>query len=143
MKFAAILCVSVCSLLSVASAPVKEPKTDKELLQGTWSLIKIEVDGNELKELPKLTLIFKDDKVTVTREGVKDKHGPFKLDAEKKVKEIDLTTTEDNQTVLCIYKLDGDKLTMCIADAPGSARPTEFKSGPRILLVDLKRVKTE
>jgi uncharacterized protein (TIGR03067 family) len=36
---------------------------------------------------------------------------------------------DPGNTFLAIYKLEGDRLTFCAADA-GQERPTEFRSGP-------------
>ena len=47
----------------------------------------------------------------------------------------------DVQTSLGIYRLDGDRLTLCVDD--GTDQPTEFKSaeGTRTILFRLKREK--
>ena len=50
-----------------------------------------------------------------------------------------------DKTMKGIYKLDGDKLTICYAYDPDSARPTEFKTSPdaRAYLYELERVKKD
>src|SRR5206468_7845297 len=56
------------------------------------------------------------------------KEGTIKLDATKKPKQMDATSTEE-KVMLGIYKLDGDRYKVCFAPT-GKPRPSEFASKP-------------
>jgi uncharacterized protein (TIGR03067 family) len=71
-----------------------------------------------------------------------------KLDSKAQpVPAIDLMITEApddsaGMTALAIYKLDGDKLTLCISHPGSTTRPTEFKRvEAEVYLIELKRAK--
>jgi uncharacterized protein (TIGR03067 family) len=70
-----------------------------------------------------------------------DNEANYKLDETKKPKEM--TVTHDGKTMLGIYKLEGDKLTVCIANEDDNTRPTEFvsKDGTQTMLIVMKREK--
>jgi len=75
----------------------------------------------------------------------------FQLDPEKKPKQFDATGKSAPEGfppigMMGIYKLEGDKLTLCYAPLRKDARrPTEFKTveGRREALVVLERVKVK
>jgi uncharacterized protein (TIGR03067 family) len=130
-------------LLSLTlAAPIPETKDDQKALQGTWVVVTAEMDGKEFKPALKATMTFKDDKVTVlTAEGRKTE-GTFKLDTAAKPRTLDLIPNDkDRPPGLAVYQLDGDKLKLCMVEKPGGKRPTEFKSGPDVILLELKREK--
>ena len=87
------------------------------------------------KNIP-IVVEFKDNVANIlvtAQEGDLKIKGEIKLDQTKTPKEWDWTKfeTPDGRDVkdnLAIYKLDGDKLTMC-SGGPGNPRPTEFKDG--------------
>jgi uncharacterized protein (TIGR03067 family) len=116
-------------------------KGDREKIQGTWVVESIKMGGKDLPEEQTrgFKMVFDGDKVSITLDG-KVKEGTFKLDPSKKPKEIDVVIKDAPKTGEGIYKLEGDKLTLCIDDA-GNQRPTEFASeeGTRHGLVVLKR----
>ncbi|HEV3163008.1 MAG TPA: DUF5004 domain-containing protein [Isosphaeraceae bacterium] len=104
-----------------------DAKKDQEKLQGTWTMSKLERDGEDLlQQAGAVEVVFKDD--TYKNDFVAAK---FKLDPSKTPKAIDVTYTEGNavgQTFKGIYKLDGDTLTICRANDEKADRPTEFTS---------------
>jgi uncharacterized protein (TIGR03067 family) len=65
----------------------------------------------------------------------------FKIDSTKNPKHLDLTPTKKGATSgwQGIYKIEGDKLTFCRPQATGGERPTEFKGGDGIFLMECKR----
>ena len=75
----------------------------------------------------------------------------FKLDPAKTPKEIDITSLDGREketTAASIYKLEKDRLTICIPHLveDRTIRPKEFKAGTidgPILLMTLERVKSK
>jgi uncharacterized protein (TIGR03067 family) len=107
--------------------PAKEkPKSDKELIQGTWIPVSGEQNGEKLAEekYKEGKIVFTDDKVALQiLEMGQAREGTFTIDPDKKPKEINLTF--GNATRMGIYKLEGAKLTLVMSER---GRPTEFDS---------------
>jgi uncharacterized protein (TIGR03067 family) len=125
-----VLCV-----LAWTCQAADDKKSDKDNLQGTWVHILSEQGGLKAKPLKGLMdplLTFKGDTFTMTdHQGEKEGEGTFKLDENKKPKEIDLVVPkQDNpketETVKGIYQLDGDTLKLAHPTTPGGPRPTSF-----------------
>ncbi|MFT3880498.1 MAG: TIGR03067 domain-containing protein [Gemmatales bacterium] len=92
-----------------------------------------------------MSLTMKDGHYTVMVGQGKDE-GTVKLDSSKTPKTMDITGTDGpnkGKTMLAIYKLDGDSLSICY-DLSGKAYPTEFKTKPdtKLFLVEYKRDKS-
>ncbi len=122
-------------LLLAADAPADATKKDLEKFQGTWELVPPENDVNAVI----LKVEFKDDKVRVIYPDGGELKGTFKLDATTDPKLIDFSL-KDRGEFEGIYKLDGDRITVCASDPCTKQRPSEFsKDGKNT--VTLKRVK--
>ncbi len=112
-----------------------EVKKDEDRLQGTWKVTSIENDGNKVdpKEFANWKLVIAGDKMTaLDSNDVMDEH-TFKLDAAAKPAAIDLTllTGESKgKTMQGIYRIEGDTLTVCVAEPGKKDRPREFRSEP-------------
>ena len=118
--------------------------------------MEVEVKGKKAAkddaEVKTMRFVIKDDGITLpspTGDG-KDRKKTFKVDPTKSPKEIDITSLdgqEKDQTAACIYKLDKDRLTICIPyfTKDPSIRPKEFKAGADdgIMLITLERVKAK
>lgn len=125
-------CGVIC-LLGFLPLATADDAADAELkkLEGTWQLISAITDG---KPTP-------DDFVTKVQVIIKDGKHTVRIDGETAAKEIPVTvdpktdpisttdTLPDGRTILGIYKLEGDKLTSCVAK-PGQDRPKSFASEP-------------
>ena len=123
--------------------PAKEPPS----LVGEWLGESGVRGGKPDNPPPGTTLTFTADGKVLFREG-KDgsaEDGTYKADPKKTPAEIDITPPKDEKapTLLGIYKIEGDTLTMCFA--MGGERPKEFASpaGSDVMLITCKRAKKE
>ncbi len=113
-----------------------EPVDDQAKFQGSWRVQSLVVGGQTVKDT-NVVLTFAGDRLT-RKAGDAMAEATFKLDPAKDPKTIDFRP-EGGATVLGIYKLDGDTLTMCV----GEERPAQFASvaGSKTGLMVLKREK--
>jgi uncharacterized protein (TIGR03067 family) len=100
-------------------------------LQGVWMLTKNEVQGRALPEdqikAANITLTIKDN--TYRRRD----QGTLKVDPTKTPKHLDLMVEDGNfkgKTLLCIYSVAGDTLTICQGLPSKGERPMDFKTTP-------------
>ncbi len=124
----------------------KQIKPDIEILQGTWSITELEVDGNKMPDsmLGGSQITVKRSKFDTVSMGA-SYSGVLTLDESAKPKTFDLKFTdgpEKGNTNLGIYELSGDTWTLCLATR-GKVRPNTFatKPGTGIALETLKRGK--
>ena len=117
-----------------------EAKTD-----GTWVASEAEMAGKKWskKAFENLKLTLKDEEYEVVAESP-DK-GTIKYNKTADPKEMDIKGVEGpnkGKTILAIYELKDDKLTICY-DLSGKSRPTEFKTQPKtkLFLVTYERKK--
>ena len=102
---------------------------DLKQLQGRWSIVSLEVDGASVSSSEAAQIAIDGDSFTTSGMG-DDYSGKVTIDA--RAKTIDLTFEtgpEKGNRNLGIYKLDGDRWTMCLATR-GDVRPSEFATRP-------------
>lgn len=134
-------------LALAAGAPGKDTKEPPSIV-GEWVGEKAVAGGKE-QPVPDggITFIFTADGKLTVMEGKRDKNdtGTYKADAKKEPAEIDIIPPEDKKepTVLGIYKLDGDTLTLAFGRGKEKSRPTKFESpvGADTIVITLKRAK--
>jgi uncharacterized protein (TIGR03067 family) len=126
--------VFVCLLiLACAQAGDQDAlKIEIELLRGTWT-VDVPAGGDKVKGQ---FAIYGDESFELNLGG-NHVNGARKIDPSKNPKEITLTLDGSNQSLLGIYKLEGDTLTLCL----GEKRPTDFKAKEGVTLWVLKREK--
>jgi uncharacterized protein (TIGR03067 family) len=143
--------------LVVLTAPVSLIAADddvrKELdaLKGTWKTVSAEAGGNPFPKagIPRFTWIITDDGKTTARLPQGDFPVILTVDPNKDPKclmNLHQSGNDKGKRQYGIYKLDGDKLTICVTP-PGAdeeSRPKEFttKDTPNVLIV-LERLKEE
>jgi uncharacterized protein (TIGR03067 family) len=128
----------------VSTADEKALKAELAKLEGTWQLVSAVKDGKETPDdvVKKVRVVIKGGKHTVyVGDEVAAKEIPFTIDPTKDPKTV-VDTLPDGREIKGIYKLDGDTLTSCVAEA-GKDRPAEFasKAGSGHTLRVFKRVK--
>jgi len=134
----ALLALTVCAY---AEQDV-DVKTDLNLLQGTWKVLTLEVDGKAQppEKSPK--------QITIAGSQLKG-IGPemtIKLDPSKKPKWVDLNFKKGDKDypIRAIYEVAGDDLTISMPLAiPGqqfeNTRPDRLESGKTVALFKAKR----
>jgi uncharacterized protein (TIGR03067 family) len=98
---------------------------DTRALQGTWISESFEAKGAQ-KNSRSVTLTFEGERLLMKIDGNSFDLG-YELDVESVPKRLDIInkrTRIDGSQNLGIYKLDGDRLTICHG---GSARPDKFE----------------
>jgi RNA polymerase sigma factor (sigma-70 family) len=112
-----------------------KPKTDQELLQGTWKSTKVLFAGQEMPL--GMEVSFAGDDVTI-RAGEALREDSFRLNPEKQPKEIDFIAAQGNVQP-GIYRLEGQRLQISL-NMEGQERPTDF-TGERFFYYEFQRAK--
>jgi uncharacterized protein (TIGR03067 family) len=136
--------LGVAFLLATANQP---PRTDLDKLQGTWLLVAMESEGENVpaEDFKDYKSVYEENRLTLLAGDRVRRRGLVTLDPSRKIKAIN-TWDQDgpyaDRTVPGIYELDGDTLKLCFA-RPGEERPKEFttKSGTGFLFCVYKRQK--
>jgi uncharacterized protein (TIGR03067 family) len=129
-------------LISVGRADDKDViKRDKQELQGVWVPVKVEMGGQvmdkeEIKKQFKLGI--DGDKLVTPGAEAKDAiySGPLNLQVDGKLRRITIVGSSpgpggEELKQHGIYKIDGDKLTLCLnVDCTSDTKPNEFESKP-------------
>jgi uncharacterized protein (TIGR03067 family) len=142
----------VVGLLATGIVGADAAKDELAKLQGDWSLVRLQEDGKSMPNPEVNKVMIKGNRLTVVLKRPdskkEERHSvKIKLDPTRKPKAIDLTAEDGpdkGQTILGIYELRADTLTICSADPPKSkGRPKEFtaKQGSGRALMVLKRSK--
>jgi uncharacterized protein (TIGR03067 family) len=123
--------IALCFLVAADPAP-EVVKKDVAQLQGTWSMVSGERDGEAVpaEYLKEFKRVAKDDVTTVTLGETVFLKAKFTLDPSKKPKTIDYTLLDGpakGKKQLGIYEIDGDTMKFCFA-SPDQERPKEFST---------------
>src|SRR5262245_57706066 len=146
MRAATLILALTVPLLAHADAPTDAAKAKaQKLLDGTWAVVAvsyIEVDIDK-KDLAGRTVTFKGDHYSISTEDGVVAEWKVTFEPGKKPKWITLTPLGKTAPArVGIYELKGDTLKLAMASAKRKeGRPKEFKAGPGVNFVTLKRVK--
>jgi uncharacterized protein (TIGR03067 family) len=107
--------------------------TDLDKLQGTWTVAALEVYGEPVpaKAYPKARIVIEGDRFTSLDMGLAYE-GTMVVDQTRKPKAFDIVIAGGHAAGtrnLGIYKLQGDRWTICLATR-GTERPTTFATSP-------------
>lgn len=130
-----------------------KPKQDKDLIQGTWKVAKVEAEGQDQSDKPREAKFFMQSTWTITEGKIVIKSESniaevqFKLDPSAKPKAIDCTMTAvpnkeiEGKTFKGIYSLEGNTLKIHLPNDAGANRPTELETqrGGMSMMLVLKR----
>jgi uncharacterized protein (TIGR03067 family) len=126
--------VSLISVMSLGADLSRQDiiRKDMEQLQGEWTMIAGERDGEQLPEkiLKTGKRVANGDLTIISVNGTTMMKGTFTIDPTHSPKTIDYVLTEGRnkgKTQLGIYEFDGDTLKFCVA-AVGLERPTAFEA---------------
>ena len=139
----AMLAVGVVMAAGVAFADDKKAD-DKKPLEGKWVIESVTRDGKADDAMKGAVREQAGDKYTIT--PPKDSKAPttegtFTVDAEKKTIDMKPSSgTFKGKTLLGIYKLDGDTLTVSFA-ADERPKDYESKEGSKVVVAVMKKAK--
>jgi uncharacterized protein (TIGR03067 family) len=142
----ALTFVSLALLYANADEQNKDAKKspDQEQMQGKWKVVRYESTGRPGQAEYKEPDTISGDKWLRPMRTTDEYQ--LKLDPTKEPKWVDLSAKRlGEKTLKGIYKIDGNKLTICYAYDPELPRPAEFKTttDKRGYLYVLERVKKE
>lgn len=131
MKMHLLSFLTALAFAGVITADETAVKDDWKQLEGAWQLVSAVKDGQETAPdvVKKIRVVIRDGKHTVyfgDEPAVKEI--PFTVNPATTPKST-VDTLPDGKQIRGIYKIEGDKLISCVAEADKPA-PTEFASKP-------------
>jgi uncharacterized protein (TIGR03067 family) len=139
-----ILIVAAC--LVAADSGDETTKADIAKWQGAWQATSMLSDGKSMsdEQLKKIKLMVSGTDYHF-QNGSFNERGRYKFDVAKSPKQLDIIVgdgADKGKVYQVIYKVDGDRLTICLEKA-NSRRPTEFTgaAGSGCVLEEWQRVK--
>ena len=147
MKLHVLMVLTAGLLLTTGSLADDPVKNDRARLQGTWSIVSLEVNGKaeDVSKLQEARLRIEGERYSF-KLGDMRLEMTHKVDPGKKPKPLDLTVTEGptkGKTYRAIYELTQDTLKICRHVEPDKERPTAFASRPDsgLMVIVWKRAK--
>ena len=150
LLFVGALLTAIGTIAAADDAKDEAIEKDRKLIEGTWRIVALEVNGNKAMEedAKKLTVVNGSDGTWSLRsEGNEISKGTSTFDPTNKPKTIDFTPTEGEgkgNQYLGIYEMGENTRKLCFAP-PGRERPTQFSSTPgsEHILVTYEREKVK
>jgi uncharacterized protein (TIGR03067 family) len=138
---AIIVFLVIAAMIGVAAGGEKTAaKIEGTWIYTTWAGKKLTDEDSAKLSLVK---VFKDGKYTVSVEGKTVESGTYTVDESKKPATIDLARGygEERKTLVGIYKIEGDTLTMVRGVISSKDRPKSFDDEGKGLIDVFKRRK--
>jgi len=135
MNSAALL---VLSALLFPSMQAGEERADLDRLQGQWTLVETADAQRVDRGADDIRMVITNKTITMLFGRLETNRGTLVIGQAKGFGTIDMKFAND-RTVLGIYELAGDVLTICVADA-GNSRPERLAPTRRQWLEKWKRV---
>jgi uncharacterized protein (TIGR03067 family) len=141
---------SVLTILTLAAIAAEEPakKDEAQAFQGTWAVVSMSMGGKPIPEaaIKNLRCKFEEKAYNNTVAGEVVEEGTYAIDPAKSPKTVEFVIKkghDQGKTQLGIYKIDGEKVTLVLAQPGATTRPDSFKieAGGPVLEVILERVK--
>lgn len=123
--------VVVAGLLVAADDATKAPQSSHDKVQGTWTIVTLEMPGKKEDPPRGARLSFEGDKFII-RMGPRAIRATFKIDDSKSPAHIDILVSKDDdspykgKTAHGIVEVEGDTLKWCSFEPGDAGRPKEF-----------------
>jgi uncharacterized protein (TIGR03067 family) len=131
---ARLLVILTAGFLLGAATAQDGGTTDKDKLQGTWTVVSAEQDGKPANKAKGNTFTFAAEKVTFSQP--KKTEAIYELDSTQKPKHLTIKVKLEIEgigpvegVIRGIYQLEGDTLKICIGGRDAQ-RPLEFATKP-------------
>jgi uncharacterized protein (TIGR03067 family) len=127
--------VAVCAVFATTAAISQEKEKppaipDLERIRGAWRVISAEDEGVLRPKLVGRLDLYDTSKLhCITPQGVRTTYR-YELDETTTPKRIILLTDDELITITVIYKIEGDRLTVCRSFRPGVI-PDDFDTRPK------------
>jgi uncharacterized protein (TIGR03067 family) len=135
----------VCAIGFVAADDAKKEETK---LKGKWTAVSLKQAGQNLPDdlLKSFSWTFEEKTYNNVVNGEVVEEGDYTFDDTKSPKTIDLDIKkgrDEGKKQVGIFKIEGDKITMVVAEAGVKDRPTSFKieEGSNLIEAVFERVK--
>ena len=133
------------AIVTIGILGAEDSRTDSERIQGSWVLTSSQTAGETVPadslKARDVRMVFEGDRVIARMGEMSVTLGTFVLDPSKSPRAYDRVSS-DGTPRRGIYRLEGDRLTICIAGL-GKERPTAFatKRGDGLTLLVYTREK--
>ncbi len=142
-----VLAGPILASLAVAGDSAQD---EAKRLEGTWKFVSLAADGEQAppEAIRAGRWTFRGDQILIP--GPQPAKATYKVMPDRSPKAIDMTALDGpnkGKMLSCIYKLEGERLTICVpegrSESSDPARPSEFDSGKGRSLIVLERMKGE